>query len=136
MPLPRLSCLRTRFAPVVVVVTALLASTTAFAEGPKVNGLEIVPWSKKLEENRYKSGRDYKATIKFFRKKFAGSKRVKWHPEVNVTNVKYKYLQNLSKKRKWDGVNIYELPGGHVRIYVLPHKEAQPAAKPAAKPDS
>ncbi|MCP4500825.1 MAG: hypothetical protein GY822_12760 [Deltaproteobacteria bacterium] len=97
----------------------------ALAASPKVNGLELVPWSKKIEENRYKSGRNYRATLKYFRKKFSHSKRHRWHAEVNVPSVKYKFLENLSKKRKWDGINIYELANGTVMMFVLPHREAK-----------
>ncbi len=110
-----------------VVAFSLLLTSTALANSPKVHGLELLPWSKKIEENRYKSGRDYRATLKFFRKKFSHSKRHRWHAEVNVPGVKYKFLENLSKKRKWDGINIYELANGKVMMFVLPHQEEKKA---------
>lgn len=118
-----------------VVGSGALMSGAAAAQSARVHGVDIVPWSKKMGDGRYRSGRDFAKTLKFFRDNFRGSKRVRWHAEVNLPQVKYKHLENLSKKRKWDGVNIYELPKGQVYIYVLEHVEAPetPAAGSAKK---
>lgn len=120
------------------VLPFAIALMCAFAANAadEVYGLEILPWSKKLdEEGRYQSPRDYEQTKKFFKDKFKGWKFIRWHAEVSLPSVKYIHVENTAPKRKWDGVNIYELPGGHVRIFVLPHVEPPPPpAEATAKP--
>lgn len=106
----------------VVAIPAAISAGPALAQSARVYGVDIVPWSKKIGTGRYRSGRTFDKTVKFFRDNFRGSKRVKWHAEVNVPRVKYKHLQNLSKKRKWDGINIYEIKNT-VYIYVLKHEK-------------
>jgi len=132
---------RMRLVRALFVAFALTGALAAHA-ADEVYGLEILPWAKKLdEEGRYQSPRDYEQTKKFFKDKFKGWKFIRWHAEVSLPSVKYVHVENTAPKRKWDGVNIYELPGGHVRIFVLPHVEPEvPApAKPtetAAKPST
>jgi hypothetical protein len=93
-------------------------------------GLELIPFSKRIAEHRYESPRDYEGTIKFYKDKFKGYKNIKWSREVSVPAVKYIHFETTSKS-KWQGVNIYQLPDGRVRYYVLPRPEA-PLAAPAA----
>lgn len=95
-------------------------------------GLELVPWSRKVGEHRYESPRDYEATIKFFRDKFKGYKNIKWSREVSLPTVKYIHFETTTSSSKWQGVNIYELPDGRVRYYVLAPPTAVPS--PAKKP--
>lgn len=127
--------------PLVVRLLALLLVVipAAHAAGDKdgaVYGLELMPWAKKIEEGRYQSPRDYEATKKFFKDKFKGWKSIRWHAEVSLPNVKYVHVENTATKRSWDGVNIYEMPGGHVRIFVLPHVAPAAPTVPAKKPDA
>ena len=103
-------------------------SLPAAAQSTRVYGVDIVPWSKKIGDGRFKSGRDFDKTIKFFADNFRGSSRVKWLAETNLPRVKYRHLQNLSTSRVWDGINIYEIKGT-VYIYVLPHVDAPAEAK-------
>lgn len=106
--------------PVLAVAFALSLSLPALAESqPKAHGLELVPWSKKVEDARYQSGRDWEGTLKYFRDKFRGWKGIRWHREVNLPTVKYIHIQNLNAKARWSGVNVYQLPSGEVRMYVL-----------------
>lgn len=114
---------------------ALLASTlvgaeAALANSPKVHGIELIAWSKKIDEDRYESPRSWDKTIEYFQKYFRGWKGVRWHREVNLPAVKYIHIENTNDKGAWDGINIYELPNGKVRVYVL---KRQPEAAPAAK---
>lgn len=100
------------------VVCLWLAPAHASNE-PKVHGLTLVPWSKKIDEDRYRSGRDWEGTLKFFQERFRGSSNVKWHREVNLPKVKLIHLQSLRDTWQWSGLNIYQLPNGEVRLYVL-----------------
>lgn len=117
-----------------VVLLALTCSLPALAESqPKVHGLELVPWSKKIESGRYQSSRDWEGTLKYFRDKLRGWKGIRWHREVNLPTVKYIHIQNLNPKARWSGVNLYQLPSGEVRMYVL--RRVRPDEKPDDKAD-
>lgn len=104
----------------VIVSVLLFSSAAAAGDGPKVHGLELVPWSKEVEPDRYRSSRDFEKTKKHFRETLPRSS-VKWHREVNLPSVKYVHIENLAKNRTWDGVNVYLLPNGQVMMYVLKH---------------
>lgn len=103
----------------VIMLCGLFSGVPAFAESPKVHGLELVPWSKKLETDRYRSARDWEGTLKHFRDTFRGWRGIRWHREVNLPTVKYIHIENQNERSGWRGVNIYQLPNGQVRMYVL-----------------
>lgn len=115
-----------------VVVLPLLAAPLASANAPKVYGLELVPWSRQLDDDRYQSSRDWEKTLKHFKDNLRGWRGVRWHREVNLPTVKYVHIENKNEKAEWEGINIYQLPGGKVRMFVL---KRQPKAELAAVPD-
>jgi hypothetical protein len=128
-------------ARVLVLSLVVMPLAQAADSANTVYGLEIMPWAKRLEEGRYQSPRDYEATKKFFKDNFKGWKSIRWHAEVSLPSVKYIHVENTAVKRSWDGVNIYELPGGQVRIFVLRHvppatSSATPTKSDAAKGDA
>lgn len=108
----------------VLVVTAMSSvAVPALAQDskrPEVLGLELVQYSRRIEDNRYISGRDWDGSVKHFRDKFKGNKSVRWSREVSLPTVKYVHLENLAETGAWQGVNIYQLKTGEVRISVLP----------------
>lgn len=112
--------------------STLVGAEAALANAPKVHGVDLVPWSKKIEEDRYQSPRSWDKTIEYFYKYFRGWKSVRWHREVNLPTIKYVHIENTNEKGAWSGINIYELPNGKVRIYVL-KREAPPTTEPVAK---
>lgn len=123
------------------VLFATLGALPAQASGdtPTDLGLELIPWSKKLDDRRYESPRDWEATIKFFRDKFKGWKTIKWTREVSLPAVKYVHITNAAESGKWEGINIYALPDGRVRYYLLTRSAKAAPAKsssdaPAADP--
>ncbi|MBI1949200.1 MAG: hypothetical protein HYS27_26165 [Deltaproteobacteria bacterium] len=125
---------------VAAAVSAALAAlpASASADTPTDLGLELIPWSKKLVERRYESPRDWDGTLKFFRDKFKGWKTIKWSREVSLPAVKYVHITNTADAGKWDGINVYTLPDGRVRYYLLARAPKPAAAKPAdaAKPEA
>lgn len=123
----------TRLARLLPLALVLLVGGKVLASdvgGNKVHGVELIPWAKQVGEDRYESPRDWANTIRFYKKLFAGWRYIKWHNEVNLPGVKYIHIENTFAKRTYDGLNIYELPGGHVRIFVLKHVEPEAAAAP------
>ena len=109
-----------RLCALTVVATMLLASAGARAEEIKAYGLTIVPWSAKVGDDRFRSPRDFKETVKFYDKLFLGWKNVKKHREVNLPGIKYVHYENTNDDAKWAGFNVYQAgPQGEVRIYVL-----------------
>jgi hypothetical protein len=111
-----------------VVVFGCIALAAPGAAAEAVLGVEIVPYSKKVNEHRFESPRDYDGTLKFFRDQFKGWKQVKWTREVSLPAVKYIHIDNLNEKSNWEGINIYELPNGRVRYTLL--KRLPKAAPP------
>lgn len=113
------------------VVVAAVAATPAAAERLEDLGLELTQYSRRLEEHRFLSGRDWDGTVKHFRDRFKGNKSVRWSREVSLPAVKYVHLENLADTGAWQGVNIYQLKSGEVRVYILPRVAPKPApAKP------
>ena len=109
-----------RLQAVTVVAGLLLASAGVRAEEIKAYGLTIVPWSAKVGDDRFRSPRDFKETVKFYDKLFLGWKNVKKHREVNLPGIKYVHYENTNDDAKWAGFNVYQAgPQGEVRIYVL-----------------
>lgn len=104
----------------------------ALANAPKVHGIELLNWSKKIDEDRYQSPRNWDKTVEHFKKHFRGWRGVRWHREVNLPTIKYVHIENTNEKGEWAGINLYELPGGKVRMYVL---KRLPKAEAAPKPN-
>ncbi len=129
---------RSPIVAVTVVSIALVAATASLAQAQRnieVHGLELVPWSKKVDGDRYISGRDFEGSLKHFRDKFRGWKTIRWSREVSLPTVKYVHIENLSDNAPWQGVNIYQLRNGEVRLYVLPRQaKAPPSAATPKKP--
>lgn len=122
--------LAARFTALALVGLAITATpANASSDTPTDLGLELIPWSKKLAERRYESPRDWDGTIKFFRDKFKGWKTIKWSREVSLPAVKYVHITNAAENGKWDGINIYALPDGRIRYYVLSRAPKAPATK-------
>lgn len=110
-----------------------LAPLAHAADTPSEYGLELIPWSKKVADHRYESPRDWDSTLKFFRDKFKGWKTIKWSREVSLPTVKYVHIENLATNGKWQGINVYALPDGRIRYYLLAPVATAPAA-PEKKP--
>ena len=123
-----------RYLSCVIIFVAFCVSLPVWAqETPQIHGVELHRWFKEIEPNRYASSRDYKRTIKFFRDQFRGVGGIRWHGEVNLPSVKYIYIQNRNRDRLWDGIHIYEIPGGKIRFFVLPHRSEKPKSDEASQ---
>jgi hypothetical protein len=113
-----------RLSTLVTVFLAFLGlSRLVGAEEVRVHGLTLVPWATKVDEDRYRSSKDFKDTVKYYDKMFGGATNIKHLNEVNVPGVRYVHFRNSSVKSKWSGFNIYQLgPQAEVRIFVLKNK--------------
>ena len=112
-----------------------MAAPAAAQSKNTVHGIELGRWVKEIEPNRYASSRDYKRTIKYFRDEFKGVSGIRWHAEVNLPSVKYIYIENRNRNRLWDGIHLYEIPGGKIRFYILPHIDKKADKQPSPKKD-
>jgi hypothetical protein len=115
---------RPLYACVVVCVFALTTSLSALANAPEELGITLLPSASRIEPHRYNAGRDWEATTKFFREKFRSAKNVRTGREVSLPNVKYIHYANSNEASAWQGINVYQLKNGQVRIYVLPRAAA------------
>lgn len=113
---------------VAVFATVFATLPAQAANPPKVYGVEMPSWSKKVGDDRYQSPRNWDKTVKHFKDQFRGWRGVTWHREVNLPSVKYVHIENGNTKADWAGINVYELPGGKVRVYVLKRLQDEAAA--------
>lgn len=81
------------------------------------------------QTGRYRSPRTYDETLNFYRRLFAPTGGVKWRNIVSMPGIKAKHVESLSKKTRWEGINIYERQG-EVRIYIIPRDPVDPAKRP------
>lgn len=126
-----LSARSLRFFAVAIALAATASTSSLAANGPEDLGITLLPSANKIGEHRYTSGRDYEATTKFFKEKFRGLAKVRTYREVSLPNVKYVHYENTNETSAWQGINVYQLKNGQVRIYMLPR--LKPAAAPAPK---
>jgi hypothetical protein len=112
-----------------LIVGALLSlalSAQEFVDAPVMK--EAVP----LEEpGRYRSPRSFDETLDYYQRVFQGG-GVRWRNVVNLPGIKAKHVENLRKKAKWEGINIYEYKG-EVRIYVVPRETPKTPEKSTDK---
>lgn len=110
----------------------MLFPQQAQAEDVVVHGLVMIPWAKQMSEDRFRSPRDWDATLKWFDKAFAGDRHIKKGGLVNVPAVKYVHWENRNPKAKWSGLNMYQAgEHGDVMLYVLERLPDDPPAKKA-----
>lgn len=96
-----------------------LAGVASRAEAKRVFGAAIPDEVRRIDEGRFRSRRDWDRTLRFFRSVYRRTSGVVWRRIETPPNVKAIHIQNTKRKRKWDGINIYETKGGKVYIYVL-----------------
>jgi hypothetical protein len=108
----------------VVCVLSLTTSVSALAAAPEDLGMTLLPSATRIEAHRYNAGRDWEATTKFFREKFRSAPNVRASREVSLPNVKYIHYENTNEASPWQGINVYQLKSGQVRITLLPRATA------------
>jgi hypothetical protein len=104
----------------VVCLLVLTTSVSARAAAPEDLGITLLPSATRIEAHRYNAGRDWDATTKFFREKFRSANNVRTSREVSLPNVKYVHYENSNEASQWQGINVYQLKNGQVRITLLP----------------
>jgi hypothetical protein len=109
---------------VAAVVAVVVVASPVLAERQEDLGIELTSSARRLEAHRYASGRDWEATVKHFRDRFKGNKNVRFSREVSVPTVKYVHIENLVDTGAWQGINIYQMRNGEVRISVLPRESS------------
>ena len=104
-----------RYKPAVVASLLLLAP--GLARSVDVAGAILPDDAKKVAENRYRLGRDWEATLKFYRTTY--SARFTRRPIADQPGVKAVHIANPdAKPGQWEGLNVYETKG-EVRVFVL-----------------
>ncbi|MBI2373299.1 MAG: hypothetical protein HYV07_04805 [Deltaproteobacteria bacterium] len=94
----------------------LLASSRAFAT--TVAGALIMDGAKSVDTDRYKMAKDWDDVMRFYRRAYASKDGYSWRFHADTPKVKLWHVENLRKKREWDGLNIYETPDG-VFVFIL-----------------
>ena len=119
-----------RVRAIAVLALVMLCGHAGSVRADDDSGVPLLPWAKKLAPHRYESPRDWDGTVKFFRDEYKGQKTVRFGRENSVPAAKYIHIDNLATAGKWDGINIYELPDGRVRFFVLERAKKAASAPP------
>jgi hypothetical protein len=102
-----------------MILAAILIVVGLGAVDPALDA-PIVPGATPLSEpGRYRSPRTFDDTLDFYQRLFKEPGLIRWRSIVNLPGIRAKHLENLRKKAKWEGINIYENKG-EVRFYVIP----------------
>jgi hypothetical protein len=108
------------------LAVALLAAP-ALAAADKVAGAILPDDATKVAENRYRVGRSYDDTLKFF--KAAYGPRYVRRPIADQPGLKAVHIENPdARPGTWEGLNVYEWKG-ETKVFVLVRpKEKEEAA--------
>ena len=103
-------------------LAVVFLSLPGFAPAAEKAGGAIVPDDAvKVGENRYRSGRSYEETVKFYRGVYGP--RYTRRPIADTPSVKAVHIENPdAKPGQWEGLNVYELKN-EARIFVLVRKK-------------
>ena len=108
----------------ILLLLALLAAPT---EGFKARGFALPDGAVKIDEDRYRLPAPWDETLKFYRRAYPTAKFPR-HNLRSQTPIRAIHIDNPAGG-EWDGVNLYEVSRGEVRLYILPGKE--PPKEPA-----
>jgi hypothetical protein len=124
-----------RYVVAACVVFVFSASPAAAKEAPPVpyHGAPLIPWAKKIGENRFRSPRDYDHTLEYYHKTVLASPYVVQEKIINTSGVRAVFLRNKKKGARWEGLNIYEYKGTCTIFTVLSDAELEKIAKQAKK---
>ncbi|MBN2495643.1 MAG: hypothetical protein JXR96_13700 [Deltaproteobacteria bacterium] len=110
-----------------IVSGVLWATLCGAAERPPdlFHSAPIIPWAKKVGENRYRSPRNFDGTVEYYQKVLRGEWRVSWHKIINVSGTRAKHIKNLKPNGRWEGINIYEFKGSTYVFVVFSDAELE-----------
>jgi hypothetical protein len=106
-----------RFPRYKAALAALLLALPGAVLAEKVAGAVLPDEATKVGENRYRIGRTYDDTIKFYRQVYPG--RYERRAIVDQPGVKAVHIVNPdARPGTWEGLNVYEIKG-ETRVFVL-----------------
>ena len=107
-----------------VLVVPVLVSAKEPAPIP-YRGAPLIPWAKKIGENRFRSPRNYDDTLSYYRKTISYNKFIKREKIINNSEVRAIHYKNTHPNRRWEGLNIYEYKGSTIIFVVFTDMELQ-----------
>ncbi len=110
----------TRYKAALVAFLALLPGAALATE---VAGATLPDDAVKVADRRYRVGRGFEETLKFYRQVYGP--RYRRRPIADLPAVKAVHIENPdAKPGRWEGLNVYELRG-ETRVYVLIAEEPE-----------
>lgn len=95
-----------------------LAGGRVWAGGEfKVRGAWLPGGSARIAEDRYRAPSGWEETLKFYKNTYPPAKYPR-RSIVNQPSIKAVHIVN-GEGGDWEGLNVYELQGGEVRLFVL-----------------
>jgi hypothetical protein len=102
-------------------LAAALLAAPGLATALSVAGATLPDDATRVGENRFKVGRGWEETLRFFRQTYAPARYTR-RPIAELPGVKAVHIQNPdAKPGSWEGLNVYEAKG-EVRVFVLVRK--------------
>lgn len=101
------------------------ASLLLAAPGFKARGFTLPDGAVKVDDDRYRLPQAWEDALKFYKGVYPPAKYPR-HTLRSESQARAVHIDNPGGKDEWEGVNIYELGRGEVRLFVL-------AREPAAK---
>lgn len=118
----------TRYKAALVAFLALLPGAALATE---VAGATLPDDAVKVADRRYRVGRGFEETLKFYRQVYGP--RYRRRPIADLPAVKAVHIENPdAKPGRWEGLNVYELRG-ETRVFVVV-TEKQPGDEPDKQP--
>ena len=118
---------------ILIAALAWLSDRPAEAkEYELVHGVALYPWSKQIEENRFRSPGNWELTYRHFKKRFKGLDWVQYEEIANLPNVRAVHISSSNPKTGWEFINLYRV-GGEVRYFIYPRQKAEAESEKAAE---
>ncbi len=116
----------------VALLVAVMVAGSSEALAASVHGAVLIDNAVKVDEDRYKSPKDWERTLRFFRKVYRKKPGIVWMDVATTPKVKATHLANTNPGSSWEGINIYQVRGG-VFIYVIAREKENGESGAAAR---
>ena len=105
-----------------LVGLALCAVAPSSAQAESVHGALIMDHGKRVDTDRYKMAKNWDRTIRFYHRVYGKKDGYTWEFFADTPKVRAIHIENLNRKKGWEGLNIYETRKG-VFVYVIKAEE-------------
>lgn len=116
------------------ILVALAAMAVGLVCGPAAakepdpvpfRGAPLIPWAKRVGENRFRSPRNYDGTVEYYHEIFRHNPHIEKKKIINTSTVRAVHYQHTRKGARWEGLNVYEHKGAAWIFVVFSDEELE-----------